>query len=187
MRDGGDFFDLDEAWTPAADLWYRARVLEWLYSLADDTSGQWRVLQSKEARTEICRWFVRQRERFVGWLPTVEFDPAREANGAWVLRPNAMGKAISEEAIPEYEESEAQHKETQQYTSLDSWLLALSQGKILAKGPQEPCLKRELKWKSEERQERWPRQCRACSESFLPDRRNAVRCDDCLKNKRRVS
>jgi len=79
------------------------------------------------------------------------------------------------------------------YTTLDAWLKALDEGKLLAGVIVEKDIAElpglgeivasTIKHHARKRRNSWPRSCSACCSQFIPDRGNLKRCKPCRSKK----
>ena len=169
-------------WSSGCQEWFEIRLFDHLLWLQDTDQVTWlthehrKALEDDELLDKVVEWFAERAQEYAEVYAYHQYDPDMDRGWYWVLRCGAINCEL-----PEVIDS----REMADFT-VDDWLEWLEpygtyrgEQQVQA-GPKEPCLNPDLSDAAQERQRRWPKECRDCGTEFRPGRRNAARCPRCL-------
>jgi hypothetical protein len=160
-------------WTPAEAMMFEFAIRRELITIRDRPFyGRYKGLLEQD---EAIEWFVR-------WYGE------RAASFVIGHGPFEVGWRVIHAVFPV---AAQECRDALSFRTLDEWLTALHNDRLIWRGPQEPDGRQfvedveAFRGAHARRFRKWPLQCRDCGDDFLPDRLRIVRCPSCRASRRR--
>ena len=170
-------------------VWFERRVRRTLEAIRDDKENKWercRQLADPEILQWAVEWYCEHIADFIRDDPGDTFcvDDIHNHEAVSYQRGAVYDKCW--DVLDMAAGAQAEVREAQRFTDLDTWLEALHAGQLEWDGPSEKDGEKLVddRWDFQKvarhRRNHWPKRCRVCGAQFRPEPANVKSCSSCL-------